>query len=89
MKSNYVTYTRRRDNLNTHGSISHVGGFGWELPVDLVIRAIASGSARFVTRNLWGHQAEVRPWPHPMVGPYVRTIANGRPTDNLLALPVQ
>ncbi len=83
-----VTHTRRYDHLNRHESISHlVGPFG-ELAVSQVILIIATGLGRFVTQDAWGGSAPIQPWPHLQTGPYLRTVANGWPNDNLLMLQI-
>ena len=68
----------------THESITHLGGAGWCWTKAQVIESIEKGTNTFFTMEN-GKRAEVR---IVQGSPkYVRTYADGFPTNNLLALP--
>jgi hypothetical protein len=72
---------------NEHAGITHLGGEGWLLSRSEVIAAIDSGKHSFHTLED-GERAEVRVRSgianHP---DFVQTEADGRWTNNVLALP--
>lgn len=86
MALHIVTATRRQDSSSNHSSISHLWIGADLVPVSRVIQLI-NGGHRFVVLTAYG--PEVSPWPDEMVGPYVRSHANGKWTDNLLSLPIK
>jgi hypothetical protein len=73
---------------NRHAGITHLGGENWLLPRSEVVKAIDSGADSFYTLED-GKRAEIRvrsgipPYPD-----FVQTDADGRWTNNLLALPI-
>ena len=71
-------------NGSNHESITHLGGTGWRWTKQQVIESIRAGTNTFYTYE-GGKRADVR----VVEGnpPYVQTVADGRYTNNLLALP--
>jgi hypothetical protein len=70
---------------NDHGKITHLGGDKWTWSRDQVIASIEQKTNTFYTLDR-GVRAEVLVVNGPY-GKYLRTYANGKPTDNLLSLP--
>jgi hypothetical protein len=70
-----------------HEHITHVGDSSrWRDTVPNVVRFIDARTHTFYVRDVFGRRANVgvvRPVGRP---PYLRTYADGYPTDNLLAL---
>ena len=72
-------------HLDAHYGITHLGGDGWKWSREQCIASILAGTNTFYTL-VNGARAEV----HVVDGPcgrYLRTHADGRWSDNLLALP--
>jgi len=76
-----------------HEGISHVGGPGagqrWKWPVANVIKSIQDKTNTFYTVAADGKRADIAVVNHQVEGrnvPYLRTHADGKWTDNLLAL---
>jgi hypothetical protein len=67
-----------------HEAITHLGGATWRWPVSDVIESLRKGTNTFFTQ-VDGQRAEVRVV-EGEGGPYLRTHADGRWNDNLLAL---
>lgn len=65
--------------------ITHVGGLTWTFTADEAISAIDRRYHSFYTLQ-GGERAEVGVV-RSVNGPYLRTYANGKWTDNLLSLP--
>ena len=77
--------TKQPTHLDPHHGITHLGGSGWRWPKDQVIESIRAKTNTFYTMAN-GQRAEVGVVDGPS-GPYLRTHANGKWTDNLLSLP--
>lgn len=80
-----VTCINKQSRHSTHEGITHLGGPGWTLPLQVVITLIRKqpnlfytyvGSNKAYLKVVKGHH-----------GDYVQTHADGKPNDNLLALP--
>jgi hypothetical protein len=69
---------------NDHPSITHLGGPGWRWTKAEVVASINAGTNTFYT-FVEGKRADL----HVVKGnpPYVQTAADGKWTNNLLALP--
>ncbi|AGC43759.1 hypothetical protein MYSTI_02443 [Myxococcus stipitatus DSM 14675] len=67
-----------------HESITHVGGASWKWPVGDVINAINANTKTFYTL-VRGNRADVLV-AEGATRPYLRTFADGKWNDNLLAL---
>ncbi|QDC36034.1 DUF3892 domain-containing protein [Sphingobium fuliginis] len=80
-----VTCINKQSRNNTHEGITHLGGSGWRWTRSQVIQSIEARTNTFFT---WvgGNRAEVGVVNGPN-GKYVRTYADGKWNDNLLALP--
>lgn len=79
-----VTCVNKQPRQNTHEGITHLGGPGWYATRQRVIDAINAGGDSYYTL-VDGRRANVRVV-NGSTGQYVRTYADGQPTDNLLAL---
>ena len=66
-------------------TLTRLGGPTWSATPAQVIASITSGNSFFT--SVGGQQAVVAPWPNVQTGLYVRTYADGKWNDNLLALP--
>jgi hypothetical protein len=80
-----VTCVNKRDRLNTHEAITHVGGQGWRWTRQQAIAAIEAG-----THALYTYADGKYAWVKVRLGPngkYLQTQADGQWTNNLLALP--
>jgi hypothetical protein len=77
-----INKTPRND---PHHGITHLGGQGWKWSRELVIQSIEAGTNTFYT-YVNGSRSEVGVVDGPY-GKYVRTHADGKWNDNLLALP--
>jgi len=74
------------DNFDLDRRIQGIGGFGWYLSVDEVIRYIANGHTFYV--NVDGRQVRVVVRQHPTSRRYyIATEADNYPQNNLLSLP--
>jgi hypothetical protein len=87
MTSHQITHIRKPDRSNEHEHITHVAYDGYVHTRESVIKLIDSGTDSFYVK-VAGNRSEVgvvRPdWPRL---PYLRTHADGKWNDNLLALP--
>jgi Protein of unknown function (DUF3892) len=79
-----VTCINKLPRNDTHEGITHLGGSNWKLTRAEVIRLIESHLNTYYTR-VGGTRAEVGVINGPN-GKYVRTHADGKWNDNLLAL---
>ena len=80
-----VTCINKQPRNNTHEGIIHLGGSGWRWTRSHVIQSIEGRTNAFYTR-VGGYRAEIGVVNGPN-GKYVRTYADGKWNDNLLALP--
>ena len=76
-----INKTPRND---THEGITHVGGAGWRKTRQEVINLIKNHTNTYYTLE-GGKRAEVAVMKGAN-GEYLRTHADGKPTDNLLSL---
>lgn len=79
-----VTCINKRDRASAHDGITHLGGANWKWPRADVIQSIRAKTNTFYTL-VGGNRADVGVVDGPH-GPYVRTYADGKWNDNLLAL---
>jgi hypothetical protein len=79
-----VTCINKSDRDNTHESITHLGGYQWRWTRSAVIQSIENGSNTFYTMKD-GNRANVKVVDGEN-GKYVRTVADGKYTNNLLSL---
>ena len=80
-----VTCINKQDRNSAHEGITHLGGATWKWTRQQVIDSILARTNTFFTFDGW-RRAEVQVINSPH-GRYLRTVADGRETDNLLALP--
>ncbi len=79
-----VTCINKQPRDNTHEGITHLGGSNWKWPRQRVIDSINAATNTFYT-YVDGKRADIAVVNGPN-GQYVRTHADGKWTDNLLAL---
>lgn len=79
-----VKCINKQPRNNTHEGITHLGGDGWKWTRDQVIASIEAKTNTFFTR-VGGNRAEVGVV-NGQYGKYLRTYADGKWNDNLLAL---
>lgn len=79
-----VTCINKLPRNNTHEGITHLGGAGWKWTRQQVIDSIEAKSNTFYTL-VGGKRANLEVVKGP-TGKYVRTHADGKWNDNLLAL---
>lgn len=80
-----VTCTTRQAGTFHHEAITHLGGAGWYLTKAQVIQSIEQQTNAYYT-----HVNGVSAWVGVVEGQngkYLRTYADGKYNDNLLALP--
>jgi len=85
MQSLEVKCINKTPRQNAHEGIVAIGGDGWKYSRAEAVRLINAGTCAFFT-FVDGQQV----WVRVIIGPsepYLRTYADGVPTDNLLALP--
>ena len=80
-----VTCINKQPHNSTHEGITHLGGSGWRWTRSQVIQSIEAKTNTFYTK-VGGNRAEIGVVNGPN-GKYVRTYADGKWNDNLLALP--
>lgn len=80
-----VTCINKQPRDSTHEGITHLGGSGWRWTRKQVIDSIEAKTNTFYTK-VGGNRANVAVIDGPR-GKYVRTHADGKWNDNLLALP--
>jgi len=80
-----VTCINKKDRSSSHEHITHLGGSGWKWTRADVIASIEGRTNTFFTK-VNGVRADVGVVDGP-TGKYVRTYADGKWNDNLLALP--
>jgi hypothetical protein len=80
-----VTCINKQPRNSTHEGITHLGGSGWKWTRSEVIQSIRGKTNTFYTR-VNGTRADIGVV-DGQNGPYVRTYADGKWNDNLLALP--
>ncbi len=80
-----VTCINKVPRNNPHEGITHLGGSGWKWTRQQVVDSIKAHSNTFYT-FVNGKRADIGVVEGPN-GPYVRTHADGKWDDNLLALP--
>ncbi len=79
-----VTCINKQPRDNTHEGITHLGGSTWRWTRAEVIRSIEAKTNTFYTK-VGGNRAEIGVV-NGTYGKYVRTYADGKWNDNLLAL---
>lgn len=85
MGSVRVTCINKQPRNNPYEGITHLGGIGWKWTRQQVINAINAKTDSFYTYEN-GNRAEIGVVNGPN-GDYLRTYADGKWNDNLLALP--
>ena len=80
-----VNCVNKPDRMSTHEHITHLGGIGWRITRDEVIRRIDARTDTFYTMAA-GKRADVYVRREPGKQPYVQTKADGVWSNNLLAL---
>jgi hypothetical protein len=80
-----VTCINKQPRDNTHEGITHLGGSGWRWTRQQVIQSIEAKTNTFYTK-VGGNRANVGVV-NGANGKYLRTYADGKWNDNLLALP--
>lgn len=80
-----VRCVNKQPRLDPHHGITHLGGEGWKWTRQRVITSIEAGTNTFFTL-VGGRRADVAVV-DGAGGKYVRTHADGKWNDNLLALP--
>ena len=83
-----VSCITKADPSSGYEGITHVGGSagtGWKWTVGRVIESIEAGTNTFYT-EVGGNRAEIG-FVNGKTGKYLRTHADGKWNDNLLALP--
>lgn len=80
-----VTCINKQPRNNTHEGISNLGGSSWRWTRSQVIQSIEAKTNTFYTK-VGGYRAEIGVV-NGASGKYVRTYADGKWNDNLLALP--
>lgn len=84
LRTKLLALPNQIDSVLTNTSLGS-GGPTWSATPAQVIASITSGNTFFT--SVGGQQAVVAPRPNVQTGPYVRTYADGKWNDNLLALP--
>lgn len=79
-----VKCINKQPRNDTHEGITHLGGDGWKWTRQQVINSIDGGTNTFYTK-VNGTRANIAVVDGPN-GKYVRTHADGKWNDNLLAL---
>jgi len=79
-----VKCINKQPRNNTHEGITHLGGDGWHWTRQQVINSIEANTNSFYTR-VGGNRANVGVV-KGQNGKYLRTYADGKWNDNLLAL---
>ena len=80
-----VTCINKPDRESRHEHITHLGGAGWRLSREEVIRRIEGTIDTFYT-SVGGKRADVGVRREAGKAPYVQTHADGQWNNNLLAL---
>lgn len=80
-----VTCINKQPRNNTYEGITHFGGSGWRWTRSQVIHSIEAKTNTFYTK-VGSNRAEIGVV-NGSSGKYVRTYADGKWNDNLLALP--
>lgn len=80
-----VTCINKQNRSSTHEGITHLGGPNWKWSRADVIQSIRNKTNTFFTL-VGGTRADIGVV-EGQNGPYVRTYADGKWNDNLLALP--
>lgn len=80
-----VTCIHKQSRHSTHEGITHLGGIGWKLSRQEVIDLIDKKPNLFYT-YVNGDKAYIKVV-KGQHGDYIQTYADGKPNDNLLALP--
>ncbi|WP_126244411.1 DUF3892 domain-containing protein [Chitinophaga rhizosphaerae] len=80
-----ITCINKTPRDNPYDGITHVGGHSWKLKREDAIAHIKDGTHSFYTL-VRGNRGEVGVVEGPN-GKYLRTYADGKWNDNLLALP--
>lgn len=79
-----VKCINKQPRNDPHEGITHLGGDGWKWPRQDVVTSIENGTNTFYTK-VNGTRADIGVVNGPN-GKYVRTYADGKWSDNLLAL---
>lgn len=80
-----VTCINKQPRQDPHEGITHLGGVNWRWTRQQVIESIEARTNTFYTL-VSGNRADIGVV-HGPNGKYVRTYADGKWNDNLLALP--
>jgi hypothetical protein len=80
-----VTRVRRVPGQDTHVSITHLGGHGWEWTREEVVQALDAKSHTFYVVAA-GRRLQVAPI-RGAIADYLRTQSDGHWTDDLLSMP--
>ena len=80
-----VKCINKQPRNNTHEGITHLGGDGWKWTRQQVVDSIRANTNTFYTL-VNGNRADVG-IVKGQYGDYLRTYADGKWNDNLLALP--
>lgn len=80
-----ITCINKQPRNDPHEGITHLGGSGWHWTRQQVITSIEAKTNSFYTK-VGGNRAEVAVV-NGTNGKYLRTHADGKWNDNLLALP--
>ena len=80
-----VTCINKHPRANPFEGITHLGGKGWKWSRDEMIALIEANTHTFYTL-VQGNRGVIGVVNGPN-GKYLRTFADGKPNDNLLALP--
>jgi len=86
-----VFCVNKRDRLNPHERISHIGGFNpdktrWKITQDAAIQGIEDGKWAFYVTQ-FARTADVVVATSQHGNKYLKTEADGQQPDNLLSLP--
>jgi hypothetical protein len=81
----HVKCINKQPRDNPYDGITHLGGDSWKWTRQQVIASIEAGTNTFFTR-VNGNRADIGVVGGPN-GKYLRTYADGKWNDNLLALP--
>jgi Protein of unknown function (DUF3892) len=80
-----VTCINKQNRNSSHDGITHLGGAGWRWTRQQVIDSIEAKTNTFFTK-VGNNRSEISVV-NGATGKYLRTHADGKYNDNLLALP--
>jgi len=87
MISHQITAKRKPDPRNEHEHITHVKYDGYVQPRELVIKLIEAKTDSFFVKTGFNRSEVGVVYPDWPRKPFLRTHADGKWNDNLLALP--